>query len=381
MEKKVRDNRYGRAATARARKRHAGAAIVYVTAVMPVLVGVCGLAVDVGRRQLARTELQAVADAAARHAAVGTRNSNQKAIDAYSNALAVVNQSLVDGGTPTLVNADVKLGTWSTTNRTFTVNGSGDVVQVTVKQKLTRPGAAKLFMSLFTSQQAEISCTATARNMALYTTIAPPASGNLWLSGMPYNTTNKNFRTDNSELWDNSGTAGTAKQRPLEIDLEALGLSAGDTIRLEGVTGTASWVSNGGSNDADGDDSYIVANGVAPASSAPTNSNNGMSNTRAPIGGVMAVFLSDSAPTSGTTPSNLDFNSNSSRDYSSISPSLKQVFFVGDGLRSSGTAQTITIPYGATRVFLGMMDAWQWNDNTGNFQTRLYAGTETQLLK
>jgi hypothetical protein len=140
-------------------------------------------------------------------------------------------------------------------------------------------------------------------------------------------------------------------------------------------------VDNGAQNNADGDASYLVANGVAPAGSAPTNSNNGMSNTRAPIGSVMAVFLSDNAPTTGSTPGNLDFGSAASRDYASISPSLKQVFFVGDGLRSDGTAQKIVVPYGATRVFMGMMDAWQWNDNVGNFQTKLYSGNETQLLK
>lgn len=367
--------------SARRRLRRTGAAMAYMTMGLPVIVGFCGLGVDMGRRQAARSELQAVADAAARYAATATRNSATPATAAYNNALAVVNQSMVDGGTPTLASSDVKLGTWTVSNRTFSVNSNGDVVQVTVKQDLTRAGAPPLFMSLFTRNKTEITATATARNMALYTTISPPASGNLWLSGMPYNTTTQNFRSDNSTVWDNSGTAGNRKQRPLEIDLEALGLYAGDTIRLEGITGTASWVDDGASNNADGDTTYLVANGVAPAGSAPTNSNNGMSNTRAPIGAVMAVFLSDSQPTSGSTPSNLDFGSSSARNYTQISPSLKQVFFVGDGLKSDGTSQKIVIPYGATRVFLGMMDAWQWNDNTGNFQTRLYSGNETQLLK
>jgi len=292
-----------------------------------------------------------------------------------------VNQSKVDGGTPTMTNADVELGTWDPTTRTFTPKPNGDVVRVTVKQDLTREGAAPLFMSVLTSKKSEIVATAVARNMTLYKTIYPPAAGNLWLSGMPFGMTTQNFRSDNPTVWDNSGTPEDPKQRPLEINLSELGLVPGNTVRLEGTTGTAIWVDNGSHNNADGDASYLVANGVAPAGSAPTGSNNGMSNTRAPIGSVMAVFLSDNAPTTGSTPSNLDFGSSSARDYSSISPKLQHVFFVGDGLRTDGTTQEIVIPDGATRVFVGMMDAWQWNDNVGNFQTKLYSGNETQLLK
>ena len=240
-------------------------------------------------------------------------------------------------------------------------------------------------MSFFSSSTGkDVVATAIARNMKLYTTLSPPASGNIWLSGMPYNTTNKNFRTDDSTLWDNSGSSTNQKQRPLSIDLSSINLSAGDLIRLEGITGTAAWHDDPTPdevNDADGDPTFLVANGVAPATSAPTNSNNGMSNTRAPIGAVMAVFLNDNSPTTGTVPACLDFGTAASRDYTTLSPKLKQVFFVGDGKKSDGTPQTITIPTGATRLFMGAMDAWQWNDNSGNFQTKLYLSTQTQLLK
>jgi hypothetical protein len=95
----------------------------------------------------------------------------------------------------------------------------------------------------------------------------------------------------------------------------------------------------------------------------------------------MAVFLNDSAPNNYTAPSNLDFGSAAQRDYTSISPQLRQVFYVGDGKRSNGEAQIIVVPQGATRVFFGMMDAWQWNDNAGNFQTKLYIGSAVQLVK
>lgn len=258
-------------------------------------------------------------------------------------------------------------------------------MRVTIKQTLTRNGAPPLWISFFSGNAYIVTGTAVARTETNNVEIAPPASGNLWLSGMPNYTTHKNFRNDASRVWDNSGTSTNKKQRPLEIDLADADLAPGSSIILEGISGEATYLNSNANDDntntADGKASFLVANGVAPASSVPSNSANGMSNTRAPIGAVMAVFLTDSAPTTGSVPNTLDFGTAASRDYTSISPKVKQVFYIGDGKRSTGETQSIVIPPGATRMFIGMMDAWQWNDNSGNFKTKLYSRSKIYLVK
>jgi len=91
---------------------------------------------------------------------------------------------------------------------------------------------------------------------------------------------------------------------------------------------------------------------------------NGISNISVPIDSLIGVFLSDSL---GAVPFALDFSTLASRDYLTISPELQQVFFLGDGLTSGSATQTIIVPAGATRLYLGTMDGFSWNNNVGSF--------------
>jgi len=54
-------------------------------------------------------------------------------------------------------------------------------------------------------------------------------------------------------------------------------------------------------------------------------------------------------------------------DFTTFSPQLKQVFFIGSGITKSGIVRKFLIPSGATRLFLGTMDAFDWCDNIGSF--------------
>lgn len=92
---------------------------------------------------------------------------------------------------------------------------------------------------------------------------------------------------------------------------------------------------------------------------------NGMSDVIGPMSCCLAVFLGDEQPDQSPPPPDLDFTSAASRNYLSISPLLKQVFFVGDGLTSAGVQQAVQIPWEATRLFLGTLDSWQWANNIG----------------
>ena len=93
----------------------------------------------------------------------------------------------------------------------------------------------------------------------------------------------------------------------------------------------------------------------------------GISNTRAPFNSLLGVFLGPDRPDLTPAPPALDFGSETARGYRSLGPQLKQVFFIGDGLSPDGQQQAVTVPDGATRLFLGTMDSTGWHNNIGSF--------------
>jgi len=74
----------------------------------------------------------------------------------------------------------------------------------------------------------------------------------------------------------------------------------------------------------------------------------------APYNALVGVFLTDAPPDPLSLPAGLDYNTSDMR-----SPLLQQTFAVGSGLYN------IAIPSGATRLFGGLNDGWDWYDNVG----------------
>jgi hypothetical protein len=44
-----------------------------------------------------------------------------------------------------------------------------------------------------------------------------------------------------------------------------------------------------------------------------------------------------------------------------------QPYYVGNGQTIAGGRQEIVVPANATRLFLGVMDGWEWSNNSGGF--------------
>ena len=100
----------------------------------------------------------------------------------------------------------------------------------------------------------------------------------------------------------------------------------------------------------------------------------GISDIASPIDALIGVFLAAGQPDLTAAPGGLNFSSAASRDFVSLSPVLKQTFFIGNGLRNDGvTAQTFVAPAGATRLFLGTMDGFEWNNNSGSLEVTVSA--------
>lgn len=357
--------------------------LVYLTMTMTVMIGVGILAVDMGRQQIAQGELQAATDAAARYAAVGMISSSTRLKTARDQATLVAAEERVDGQPVTVAANDIELGYWNASSSTFVPvsnESNANAVRVTFRQTLGANGSMPLFAQALGASPRPLRASTVAMATVTSTEVVAPASGNLWLSDAPNNTTITNNQS-NTARYDNSGTSSNRKQRPREISLEDLGLKPGDIVSFEGLSGTGNNGSGASDTGPDGNMSHMVSLGQTYSPGVPAVGANGIANTRAPLAACMGLFLSDSLPTSSAQPSGLDFGTEAQRDYLTLAPLCKQPFFVGDGKTSAGEVQQIRIPAGATRIFLGMMDAWQWNDNVGSFTLKFYRGTTVSTVR
>ena len=112
-----------------------GAAIIYAIVIMSVLIGVASLAVDYGKAQLVRTELQAAADGAARAAASGLSTSVAEA-KKRARDLAAMNRA--EGAAVVLADGDFRFGKWDAdANRIDTGATPVDAVEVTARRTVS----------------------------------------------------------------------------------------------------------------------------------------------------------------------------------------------------------------------------------------------------
>ena len=101
-----------------------------------------------------------------------------------------------------------------------------------------------------------------------------------------------------------------------------------------------------------------------------TVSTNGISGGTWPENSLVAVFLDSSQPDASPAPAALNFSgAGVGTSFATLSPALKQAFFIGDGRTGAGAGavQTFVVPAGATRLFLGVTDGFGWFNNAGSF--------------
>lgn len=127
--------------------------------------------------------------------------------------------------------------------------------------------------------------------------------------------------------------------------------AAGQVLRFTGVNGSTridSGTDNGG-NGANGPDGGTYQ---APVNIAPAGGLSGFKASR--TGALVGVFLVGGSP--GVAPATLDFTTSNSTNFTSLSPLIGQVFFVGDGLTADGKPQDFNVPATARRLYLGIAD-------------------------
>src|SRR5438105_88540 len=144
-----------------------GIAAAYSILMLVALCGLVSMGVDLGRVQLAKTELRSAADAAARAGAAGVPVS---VTQAKTDAAAVAAANTCDGVAVAIDQTqDIEFGTWDDSARTFTVlNGaaqsSANAVRVTARRIAARNTAIPLvFARLVGRSTCDINAVAVAK--------------------------------------------------------------------------------------------------------------------------------------------------------------------------------------------------------------------------
>jgi hypothetical protein len=161
-------------------QRRRGVSIVYVAVSMVVLLGFCSLAVDLGRVQACKTELEVAADAAAR---AGAANLASGVSSVQSAAAAMASNNRCDGTAVTIdsVNNVVFLNWPSTTPLTGSARSSANAVQINANQSVPL-----LFGQAIGIRSVIIHATSTAQ----YTVAAPSSYQVVGLSSVTMNSSN-----------------------------------------------------------------------------------------------------------------------------------------------------------------------------------------------
>jgi hypothetical protein len=331
--------------------------------IMVALTAFCSLGVDLGRVQLAKTELRRAADTVARAAAAGLPTGTADA-RRYANQYAAKN--LVDGQPLVLDSAeDIEFKHWDLKAGTFSA-GSTNAVHVTARRIQKRDTAIPtLFGGLIGFRHCDI----TAESVAMYLPAINvdqfvPATANPFLAGMPRGTPASEINPHHNP--DVAGDDRNPKQSPLAVNMP---LDEGEALTFDSISGTAKHDPNLAVFNPDGEIGDIGHNNLTTNGSNSYGSKmyneNGIADVTAPINALVGVFLTDDAPNLTSAPSNLDFSTAASRDFGTLKPELKQIFFIGDGLDSKGNKQNFVVPKGATRLYLATWDFYEWNNNDG----------------
>jgi hypothetical protein len=341
----------------------AGSAMVWVVMMITVMMGFCALAVDLTRAEVAKTELQRIADSAAEAAASQIAGGTTAITAAVNGEINKYNE--VDGSPLSQTNdVVIQTGFWNATNKTFTVNGTPlNAVKVIVSRSSsnkTKDPIPMMFAQALGKSSLSVWAQATAATIQVKSIdVSVSAHSNPWLAGTEnqapgtihasvpmdkatdYNpNTLANNTKDPSHPWEfdingptgqHSSTGESYESPQLAEDSSGnqLDLQAGDILTFSSVTGMASNDSSAssGNTTANGENNGSIANysdvGASPGTttypapsytgsgnpSSPTDasgSENYISNINAPINSMIGVFLNGSSNQgSGAVPQQL----------------------------------------------------------------------------
>lgn len=353
--------------------------IIYTIFAAIALLAMFSLAVDFGRVEVVKTELQRAADAASRYGASALANIIPGENAPVSNAIAVAAQNTADGTPVVLDPTDVELIIWNSVTRNFTVTSDQTLangVRVTASRTAAKGNGVPLMFASLIGTNGIATCDI--KNVSSIATLTPGnsfsgsvlATGNPFLAGMPAGATASNGNPHNSP--DTAGTTTTPLQSPPQANIP---FTPGRALSFDGINGGANNHSSSTVYTADGNTDDIETN--------YTGNDNNIGNIKAPLNALVGIFLDNNSPNQGSTPTPnvVDYSTDDQRNFQSLSPPLKQIFFIGDGRMDDGTVQTFVPPSGATRLYLATWDGFEWNNNIGSLSVTVHTAGTVTLVK
>jgi Flp pilus assembly protein TadG len=357
--------------------RRRGNAMIYTIIVLPALFGVISLAVDLGRVQVIKSELQRAADATAR----GYLNIRIE----YGDAIAQQYGPYIPGLNPVDSNSGVSptttitRGYWNAQTKTFTAGtGSPFAIRVVMSRKAAQDNAVPLIWGgLIGKSAADVEAEAIGLlTSASVSTSTVSAQSDPWLAGMPAGST----ASYNDVAGNASGT--TDAERKQSAKQLSIPVVPGSIITFESILGQVRHGPTLEDYNPDGKPQIYSHGADSPGGATPA-AENGIGDVKMPINAFLGLFLDDSQPNSTAAPTDIrDYSTASSRDQTQYSDiQRKQPFFIGDGQTSGGVRQSFRVPEGATRLFVGIMDGHEWSNNQGSFSVTTRVKESVSLVR
>ncbi len=375
--------------------------------IIMLMLALSAISVDVGMVASARSELQTAVDSVARHGANGLKSS---VAIARSNVASAASDNAIFGHGITAADETIEFGTWDSFSRTFTVKDDDDESIDAIRYTVTLDadagrGVETLFGRMIGIEQMTVEASAVARVNKVIEEITVPATANPWLAGSPYGTVANQLNPHGNP--DYAGVVGSSGS-PFGYSIPSSSIASLAFDSISGGSGFSS--SKSAYSNADGlknsiwnnrfatgkvrdkDQQYIDRDGDGKPDSGwngfhnddaegTYGSENGKSDLIAPANSIIGIFLGPNGPIVGEEPDGLDFSTKSSRNFTKLSPKIAQPFFIGDGLNDNGVTQEFVIPEGATRLFFGVMDMYEWSNNVGGYSTSIKEYGKVSLVK
>ena len=116
---------------------------------------------------------------------------------------------------------------------------------------------------------------------------------------------------------------------------------------------------------------YLDESGLSPSPASNT--------YKGPSDALIGVFLTSAITDVTTGPASLDYTQSANISQLTNTPSLNQIFFIGDGLTGTGngSVQNFVAPTGATRLFLAVADSYGSSyNNSGSLTVDVDGATQ-----
>jgi Putative Tad-like Flp pilus-assembly len=361
--------------SSRSRRRH-GVVLAFLVLLLVMFAAITSLAVDYGRVQLIKSEMQRTADATARGYMYYYNTQGQTYANSKGPALYSSKNNPIDANSGTAPTVTVTWGYWSTTSNVFTTTnttGYAPAVKVTVTRTNAGGNPALLYFGkLLGVNSIDLHASAIAAQMGGQTTsVTISGTNNIYMAGMPVTTISPN--------------GGDTELLNPATQVASIPVTPGTFLTFTNLSGTTSVDAGSFANTGpSGSTAYPVYHGQSFDNNpdAPQ-TENGIADALMYEDATVGLFLNNNEPDTTAAPASIvdwtQTSQNNQATYSNLA--LKTPFMIGDGQTTGGATQAFQVPAGATRFYIGIWDGYEYNNNSGSLTGTVTVQHYVQLVQ